>query len=77
MFQELFPVSCLSLPLEREAVAGRTTGTDDAVVVASAGGWMWVFVLAGALPEQQRLHLSGAKGTAGESSGQEDGVCSW
>lgn len=64
MFQELFPVSCLSLPLEREAAAGRATGTGDIVVLAAtAGGWVWVFVLVGTLCEQQRLHLSSAKGS--------------
>lgn len=61
MFQELFPVPCLSLPLEREAVAGRTTGMGDAVMVAAtAGGWIWVFVLVEAQCEQQRLQLSSA-----------------
>lgn len=54
----------MSLPLEREAVAGRATGMGDAVVVAAtASGWVWVFVLVGALPEQQRPHLSSAKGS--------------
>lgn len=64
MFQELVPVPCFSLPLEREAVAGKTTGMSDAVVVAAtAGGWVWVSVLVETQCEQRRciFQVQGSK----------------